>query len=235
MIRLYVPQPLTTGLALELTSQQIHYLLHVMRVKDGQQVLVFNGHDGEWKTEVSNLSKRSCLLSVKEQTQPQQKEDELWLLFATLKPKPQEFLIEKATEVGATHLCPILTERSSVSRFNVEKATQQAIEAAEQSGRTTIPQVFPLQLMQEMLANRSTFGPLIVGDETHKSPPLILLGDKNAKAFMVGPEGGWSPKELEFFRNSEDIYTADLMSNILRAETAGIIGLATLQQIRKYK
>lgn len=235
MIRLYVPQPLAPGLDLELSTQQIHYLLHVMRVKDGQDVLVFNGHDGEWKTKVSNVTKRSCLLSINEQTQPQQEETELWLLFAPLKPKPQEFLIEKATEVGVTHLCPILTERTSVTRFNVEKATQQAIEAAEQSGRITIPQVFPLQPIQEILANRSTVGPLIVGDETHESPPLILLSDSNAKAFMVGPEGGWSSKELEFFRNSEDIYTVDLMSNILRAETAGIIGLATLQQIRKYK
>lgn len=235
MIRLYVSQPLAPGLALELSTPQMHYLLHVMRVKDGQDVLVFNGHDGEWKTRISNLTKRSCLLSTTEQTQPQQKESELWLLFSPLKPKPQQFLIEKATEVGVTHLCPVLTERSSITRFNVEKATQQAIEASEQSGRTTIPQIFPLQPMTEMLTNRSTLGPLIVGDETHKSPPLILLGDSKAKAFMVGPEGGWSPKELELFRNSEDIYTVDLMSNILRAETAGIIGLATMQQIRKYK
>lgn len=235
MIRLFIPQTLAPGLDLEPSTQQIHYLLHVMRVTEGQSILVFNGQDGEWKVEIYNIGKRSCKLKVIEQTRKQTFEEELSLIFSPLKPKPQEFLIEKATEIGATHLYPVTTERSSTPRFNVEKATQQATEAAEQSGRMTIPKIFSLQPLHSVLRNVSSLAPLLVGDETHNGEPLILSKYNHARAFIIGPEGGWTPKELEYFRSSPNIHTVDLMSNILRAETAGIVGLATLQQMRKYK
>lgn len=230
MIRLFVPQKLAPGLVLEPSQQQIHYLLHVMRKKEGGELLVFNGIDGEWVCKVTSIQKRSCQLEVVSKARCQIVEEAMWLLFPPLKSKAQEYLIEKATEVGVTHFQPILTQRTVVTRFNEVKARAQAIEAAEQSERLTVPEFGALRPLTKILEEWDANKTLYVGDETHESEPLMGESVSGDVGFMVGPEGGWTEDELKLLNKNNSVKTVDLGVNILRAETAAVVGLSTLLQ-----
>ncbi len=226
MIRLYLENVLPADHVLSLGETQSHYLLKVMRLKEGDEILVFNGLDGEWKAKLIDSSKKSASLQVQEQTRKQVKGQDLWLLFSPLKPKRQEFLVEKATELGVYCLCPVLCERTSIPKVNLEKMKAHVIEAAEQSGRLNIPDIKPLTPLKKLLENWPLERQLIFGDESLTAPALNTFELKEPLAFLVGPEGGFTSQEFDLLRSKGKGVT--LSSNILRSETAALVGVSYL-------
>lgn len=143
MVRLYVNTSLSKDTLFSVSETRSHYLQKVMRLKEGDTFLVFNGSQGEWSVKITSLAKKATFLQVEDQTRPQQEEGDIWLLFSPLKPKSQAFLEEKATELGVSRLWPIRCERTSVSTLNTAKMEAHVIEATEQSGRLTLPSLYP--------------------------------------------------------------------------------------------
>ncbi len=238
MIRLYVNFPLNTAKNVSLDEAKSHYLQKVMRLRLGDKVLLFNGKEGEWLTEIKEFEKKRTHLEVLSQTAVQSPERDLWMLFSPLKPKRQEFLVEKATELGASCLWPVQCERTSIPRVNIEKMSLHSREAAEQCGRLTLPEVKPLTSLQKVLKEWPKERSLLFGDETLTAPPLseISLDKSKEYAFLVGPEGGFSPQELSLLRALPSGQGVTLNPHILRAETAALVGLSYLQlQLLKTK
>jgi 16S rRNA (uracil1498-N3)-methyltransferase len=231
-IRLYVDLPLETGGVLEPSPAQCHYLLTVMRRRDGDVVLLFNGRDGEWRASVEVFERRRCRLAIGEQSRPQRPEPGPTLLFAPLKRIRQEFLIEKATELGVATLAPVLCRRSVVDRLNRNRLLSIAIEAAEQSGRLTIPEVEQTVPLADRLAERGNGHCLFVGDETGGGLPFAdALEEHGAGDVLIGPEGGFDPEELADLRASQGIVPVSLGPLTLRAETAALAALACWQAL----
>ena len=231
-IRLYVDLPLATGGLLEPSPAQCHYLLTVMRRRDGDVVLLFNGRDGEWRASVEVFERRRCRLTIKDQSRPQRLEPGPALLFAPLKRIRQEFMIEKATELGVATLTPVLCRRSVVDRLNRNRLVNIAIEAAEQSGRLTIPEVDPALPLAERLADRPNGHCLFVGDETGGGQPFAdALEEHGAGDLLIGPEGGFDPEELTELRARAGVVPISLGPRTLRAETAALAALACWQAL----
>lgn len=228
LIRLYVNAPLSKNKDVPLDAPQSHYLQKVMRLKEGAEVSLFNGQEGEWKAQIKAHLKKSTVLTVLKQSRPQEKEGDLWLLFSPLKPKRMEFLVEKATELGVSCLWPIHCERTSLPKVNQGKMETHALEAAEQCGRLTLPEIRPLTKLTDMLNSWPQERRLYFGDETLTAPSLssLKIEKERPKAFLVGPEGGFSEKEFEMLRSLGQGVT--LNRNILRAETAALVGVSLL-------
>jgi len=231
MIRLYVEIPLVANQEVFLDEAQSHYIQKVMRLKERDEVLLFNGVDGEWKALLSRVLKKQTLLQLTSQTKPQSKEADLWLLFSPIKPKRQEFLVEKATELGISCLWPIQCERTSFPKVNLEKMKAHAREASEQCGRLTLPEIKPLTLLSSLLKDWTQNRMLLYGDETLTAPSLGTLSfppDKSI-AFLVGPEGGFTSQEFALLKTHSQAQGVTLNPHILRAETAALVGIGCLQ------
>ena len=231
MIRLFLKTPLIQNRSLTLSDQQSHYLQKVMRLKKGDTLFVFNGTEGEWVATVKELLQKVTVLQIIEQMRPQQEEKDLWLLFSPLKTKRQAFLEEKATELGVTHLWPVRCERTVVTSLNAAKMEAHIIEAAEQSGRVTLPSLRLLTTLPDLLETWPQERVLLFGDETRTAPSIGTIPLDSAKpyAFLVGPEGGFSPHEFSLLRAHASCQGVTLNPNILRAETAALAGVAYLQ------
>ncbi len=231
MIRLYVKSPLLEKQDISLSDVQSHYLQKVMRLKEGDEILLFNGTHGEWLAKITANLKKSTTLLLVSQTRSPQEEGDFWLLFSPLKPKRQEFLEEKATELGVSRLWPIRCERASTLKVNFEKMEAHAIEAAEQCKRLTVPTLKPLTPLSDVLKTWPEDRLLIFGDETLTAPSLgtLAIDAQQSYAFLVGPEGGFSPQELSVLRSHPKTQGVTLNTHILRAETAALVGLSYLQ------
>jgi 16S rRNA (uracil1498-N3)-methyltransferase len=231
-IRLFVDLPLAADVVLEPSAAQSHYLLNVMRQRAGDQVGLFNGRDGEWSALVEPMQRRRCRLTVQQQLRPQAHEPGPALLFGPLRRTRQEFLVEKATELGAASLEPIMTRRSTADRVNLSRLASIAIEATEQCGRLTVPEIMPLQPLEQRLAAWPTGRRLYHADETGGGEPLIdALDDYGEGDLLIGPAGGFEPSELEALRACDDVMAVSLGPLILRSETAAIAALACWQAI----
>jgi 16S rRNA (uracil1498-N3)-methyltransferase len=233
MIRLYVEDPLSENQQINLHESQSHYVQKVMRLKRADLILLFNGKDGEWQARITNLEKKTTGLVLLSQLQPQPRQGNLCLLFSPLKPKRQEFLVEKATELGVSCLWPIRCERTSVPKVNLEKIRAQVREAAEQCGRLDVPEIKDLTPLPHLLNNWPKDGMLIFGDETLTSPSLATVQRDPNKTygFLVGPEGGFTRQEQSLLKSHLQAYGVTLNPHILRAETAALVGVAYLQLV----
>lgn len=226
--RLFRPQAgLSAEAVIELDRTQAHYLLDVMRRKVGDKVRLFNGQDGEWLASVVETARRSCRLGIEEQLRPQHEQPGPTLLFAPIKKARMEILVEKATELGVGRLMPVATRRSMVDKVNTERLSAIAIEAAEQCERLTVPEISELRSLDTALGGWPDEDPVYVADETGGGKPLLqVLKPEDSASFLVGPEGGFDPTELERLGEHPAVVKVDLGPLILRAETAAIVVLA---------
>lgn len=233
-LRLFVEQPLGQGARVAPSAAQSHYLLHVMRARVGDPVSLFNGHDGEWLGQIAESTRRDCVLTCERKTQKQTTDDDLWLVFAPIKKTPADYVTQKATELGVSVLQPVFTRRTVVRRVNAERMRANAIEAAEQSGRLTVPEIRePLELsrlVQEWPRNRN----LLFCDEGG-APPILqsLANTRNGLwAVLTGPEGGFDDDERTLIRALPATVPVSLGKRILRADTAALASLAIWQAQR---
>jgi len=234
-LRLYVDAPLGAGTRVVLGEQQSHYLLHVMRARVGDRVRLFNGCDGEWSAQLSEVAKRAVSLHCDRQIAKQKDVPDIWLCFAPIKKTPADYVVQKATELGVRVLQPVFTRRSIVARLNLERMRANAIEAAEQSGRLSIPETRPPLKFDDLLARWPQDRRLIFCDEAGDAPPIAeaLSNEGNGpSAFITGPEGGFESTERAMLRNQAFVIPVSLGSRILRADTAALAALAIWQSLR---
>ncbi|WP_395462713.1 16S rRNA (uracil(1498)-N(3))-methyltransferase [Wolbachia endosymbiont of Cantharis cryptica] len=221
-IRLYVEEALSQGVSLVLNLQQSHYVCNVMRLKKHDNVSFFNGKDGEWLGEIVDVSHKLAKVTLKECTKQQQYEENLYLYCAMIKSAALDNVIRQATEMGVTCIQFILTKHTAVKNINLSRAKLQAIEAAEQCGRTSVPEILPPINFCDLPDSQDRS--FILCDETGKgkSPNEVLKNKKNV-AIIVGPEGGFSYDEL----NLADKFCQKLSlgKRILRVDTAVVAAL----------
>lgn len=233
-VRLYVEPSLGPDTHMAATEGHAHYLLNVMRARVGHQVLLFNGRDGEWLAAIGETSKRRCVFECLRRTREQSDTPDIWLCFAPIKKTPADYLAQKATELGVRVLQPVTTRRTIVSRVNIERMRANAIEAAEQSDRLTVPEVHEPVALQSLLANWPVERRLIFCDEAGEAPPLELaLRKSNSQSWAVltGPEGGFDPTERDAIRAHPSVIPVSLGLRILRADTAALAALAVWQAL----
>ncbi len=232
--RLFVEEPLAGGEQIDLRGDRANYLLNVLRLRDGDTILVFNGRDGEWRAALSQTTRKSTILVLGDRSRAQETGPDIDYCFAPLKHARLDYMVQKAVEMGARRLRPVMTRRTQSTRVNLERMRANAIEAAEQCGILAIPDVRPDITLERLLATWEDERLLVVCDEgqnpTDPAPVLAAARAGREKfALLVGPEGGFDPAERALFRDSDKIVCISLGPRILRADTAAVAGLALLQ------
>jgi len=226
--RLFVPDTLAQGASVALSPAQAHYLGTVLRAGTGGTARLFNGRDGEWLARITALGRGAASLHVAQQLRPQRPGRDLWLVFALLKRHATDLVVQKATELGAAALLPVLTGRTNAGRVNEARLTAIAVEAAEQSERLTVPAIYPPREFGALLDGWDARRRLVAAVERAELPGIEPIGTAPA-ALLVGPEGGFTAAELDAMRLHAFVQPVSLGPLVLRAETAAIAGLALLQ------
>ena len=245
--RLYVSGALKAEAELALEKPQAHYLRNVLRLKPGDGVLAFNGKDGEWQAVLAEGRKPALVLQ--QQTRPQTAPQDLHYLFAPLKHERLDYMVQKAVEMGVSRLQPVLTQHTQVKRINLERMRANAIEAAEQCGVLSIPEISEPTSFGRALAARKSDRLLVFCDEAAdvKDPMAVLANARQAPsamlpltmssaggsaqplALLIGPEGGFAEEERAALLNQTNVVRLALGPRILRADTAAVAALALIQ------
>jgi 16S rRNA (uracil1498-N3)-methyltransferase len=235
MIRLHVPHDLAPDADLALDEGQSRYLAAVMRRTVGDELLVFNGREGEWRAQVATVGKRAVTVRLLAQERPQSQGPDLDLVIALVKRARLETIVEKAAELGARRVRLAITERTNADHTNVARLQAIAAEAAEQTGRMDVPEVVEPVKLDRLVADWPPERGLLFCDEAGDAKPALdALRDAadGPWAILIGPEGGFSPAEREVLRSLPQAIAASLGPRILRADTAAISAL-TLWQAAK--
>lgn len=233
--RLFVEDDLSEGAAIALARNAAHYLISVLRLKEGGEILVFNGRDGEWRAALAPSGRRGGELRLLARTRPQPEAGGPALLFAPLKHARLDYMVQKAVEMGAGILRPVLTRRTVATRVNLDRMRANAIEAAEQCGILAVPQIAPEVRLEEALAALAPERLVVFCDEDAPlADPVRALSVAGAGevALLVGPEGGFDPAEREAILARPAICRLSLGPRILRADTAAVAALALIQAVR---
>lgn len=234
-IRLFVPDVLGDDAVVVLDQGQTHYLANVMRQKVEDQILLFNGRDGEWLAQIKRISKKAVDLQVVSLSRGQTVTPDLEILFAPVKKLRLDFLVQKATELGVTALTPVITARTNAK---VKRGRMEAnvIEAAEQSGRLDVPQVRPPVSLTALLEDWQEGRGLIFCDEARDAPGLSealqASTHKGPWSLLIGPEGGFSQEERVTLKSFEAALAVSLGPRIMRSDTAALAALAVFQSTR---
>lgn len=231
MIRLYIPQPLSTGAALAPTLEQSRYLTQVMRLKAGDDLLVFNGRDGEWRCSVAEVLKRGCLLKAEERIRDQVRPPDVELILAVVKKSPLEFAVEKATELGVRRIRLVRTARAQPQTIRLDRLETIAVESAEQTGRMDVPEIVASEPLDAILDGWDPDRRLMFCDETGGPPALTALPAAGGAAWgiLIGPEGGFSAGERDRLRALPFTTAVSLGPRVLRADTASVAALTLWQ------
>jgi 16S rRNA (uracil1498-N3)-methyltransferase len=230
--RLFVDPALAPGQAVPLARDRVHYLMHVLRLKEGDSVRAFNGSSGEWLCRLATEGRRAFVLRPEEQIALPQVLPDIDYLFAPLKHARLDYLAQKATEMGCRRLRPVFTERTQAERVNIDRMKANAIEAAEQCDMVAVPEVLPPARLPQVLGDWEADRQLIWCDETRpgEDPLAVLAGlTRGPLAVLIGPEGGFTDSERETLRRHGNAHAVGLGPRIMRADTAAVAALALVQ------
>ena len=227
--RLFYSNKLKTGIISRLSEKQSHYIKNVIRLKVGDKISLFNSQDGEWDVKILDQGKIFTEFKVEKLSRPLSKEKDIWLAFSPIKKGPQDFMIQKTTELGIQKFIPVLCERSVVREINIKRAEKIITEACEQSNRITVPKIQGLQRLDEFIKNFPDNGKIVFCDINSESKDLKnKLPKKNPICILIGPEGDFSEEERQFITNYKNVISITLAKNILRSETAAIASTTIL-------
>jgi 16S rRNA (uracil1498-N3)-methyltransferase len=235
--RLFVEAPLAAGAQLELGRDHTNYLLTVLRMKRDEALILFNGRDGAWMAKIVDDHRKGATLEVVVQTQHQTPESDLWFGFAPLKTARLDYLVQKATEMGAGVIQPVITRYTQIQKLRTDKLVANVIEAAEQCEVLTVPAVAEEIALADLLAHWQRdhgLRRLILCDEGAPSAsPTTQLADLDGLpvGLLVGPEGGFSEEERQLLQAQPYVISISLGPRILRADTAAVAALAVVQSI----
>lgn len=237
--RLYLTADLEVDCLVNADERATHYLRNVMRRDVGDPVVLFNGRDGEFSGEIAEIGKRGASFRVTGLRRPQIGVPDVWLCFAPLKKDATDFLIEKATELGAAAFQPVFTKHTASTRLNLDRLEANAIEAAEQTERLCLPEIRAPQSLGDLLRDWPVQRKLILCAEAGPAAPIgealsrlkQSVTISNAWAILCGPEGGFARSELDLLSNLPFVTPVGLGPRILRADTAALTALAVFQSI----
>ncbi len=234
--RLYVDAKLAEGEQISLAQDQSHYLTNVMRARLGDRVALFNGQQGEWASTITSVQKRAVTLAISEKIREQRAEPDLWLAFAPIKKARLDFIAQKATELGVSHLFPVMTRRTIVDRVKTERLHANAIEAAEQCERLTVPSVGEPVKLEKLITDWPSERRLMFCDEDLSGEPAPLALNNVATkaepgpwAILIGPEGGFDNHERALIRSLPNTTVCSLGPRVLRADTAAMAAISLWQ------
>jgi len=239
--RVYVDAPLAVGGEVALDRDRANYLLNVLRLKHGDAVLLFNGHDGEWRATLVGSGKRGLVATADERLREQPRANDLHFLFAPLKHARLDYLVQKAVELGASRLQPVITRHTQVARVNLERMRANVVEAAQQCGVLNLPDVAEPEPLRSLV--NADGGRLLVfcdEDAEVKDPvaalaaarlPAEAVGATYPMAVLIGPEGGFAADEREMLLRRPNVVRLSLGPRILRADTAAVAALALVQAV----
>jgi 16S rRNA (uracil1498-N3)-methyltransferase len=233
--RLFVDAPLSAGQTVELERNQSNYLGNVLRLAAGATILVFNGRDGEWQAQIAGR-KRPDSLTIVARTRPQDLLPDIAYVFAPLKHARLDYMVQKAVEMGASSLQPVLTRFTQVSRVNSERMRANVIEAAEQCGILSLAAVAEPVTLDRYLGQRDVARLLVFCDEAADvADPLQALAREQAASggvdILIGPEGGFAEEERAILLRQPRNVRLSLGPRVLRADTAGVAALALVQAV----
>ena len=229
--RLFVRTALGQGAPVELDAKQANYLGNVLRMGVGAELLLFDGASGEWLARIAEAGKKRMTLSVEQRTREAETIPDVWLAFAPVKRAQTDWLVEKATELGVARLIPVLTERTIAERVRLERLEAIAIEAAEQCGRTRLPEIDEPLTLSRFLASRDEARRLYFADEVRDGKAAADAFRAGPALILIGPEGGFTDSERELIRSGENSVAISLGPRILRAETAALAALASYMAV----
>ena len=246
--RIYLDQPLAAGQEVSLGRDQTNYLLNVLRRKRGDEVLLFNGRDGEWRAELTGTGKRSLTATAGEQLREQPRPRDLHFLFAPLKHARLDYLVQKAVEMGASRLQPVMTQHTQSARINLARMQANVIEAAQQCGILTLAEVMEPVPFKRIVGSANPDRLLVFCDEDAEvKDPVAALAEARpqgsallpaeaaraglALAVLIGPEGGFAEEERAALLKRPNTVRIALGPRILRADTAAVAALALVQAV----
>ncbi len=226
-IRIYFPKKISLKQTVIITTKQFHYLINVMRKKKDDTLLIFNSVDGEYLAKISHIYKKNIVLIIVKKIRVVETEIDLWVLFAPVKKTPTEYIMQKATELGATKIFPVITDRTYTKQINLKRMQDIVIEASEQCERLTIPEIFDLRKLKDLIESWDKKRIILYGDETIRNQDEIKLDfqniySKSSGAILIGPEGGFSNYEIDYLKKKPFIKPINLGPRILRSDTAVI-------------
>lgn len=229
--RLFIRQPLAVNKEIKIEGAQASYLIRVLRMQVGAEILLFNGQDGEWLAKLIGIEKKFVVVQLIQQERLQTTHSNLIYCFAPLKNARLDYMVQKAVEMGVSILQPVITHHTQVTRINMARMEANVIEASEQCGILSLPECVPAVSIEELLARWDTTRPLFFCDEAHKSHnPLHLLKNYEimTSGVLIGPEGGFSEEERNFLKKHPFVIPISLGPRILRADTAAVAAFALL-------
>ncbi len=228
--RLFVRQQLSAGDSVVLDRSQANYLGNVLRLGEGDELLLFDGRSGEWLARISAAAKREMTLFVERNTREAETIPDVWLAFAPVKRTQTDWLVEKATELGVARMLPTITQRTIVERVRVERLEGIAIEAAEQCGRTRLPAIEEPLPLRHLMDRRDPSRTLYFADEAggEWAPDAFTKGPS---MILIGPEGGFTDQERALIRAAPNSVPVSLGPRILRAETAALAALTVYMAV----
>ena len=229
IIRLFFSATLSADMIDKLDKSQSHYLTKVMRIKENEVFSLFN-KDGEWEAKVLEISKNIVEFKTTKQLRQKENFKELWLAFSPIKSNFQNFMIQKATELGVTRFLPIIFDRTVVRKINKDRLEKIVIEASEQSNRINVPIVEESQNLNNFL--KTTSIDLIFTDlnSNNKKIDKSKLTDKPV-CIIVGPEGDFSEAERQKILSFKGVQSIKINENILRSETAVISAISIINYV----
>jgi 16S rRNA (uracil1498-N3)-methyltransferase len=222
--RLFVRAALSEGVSVALDAKQANYLGNVMRLAAGAELLVFDGESGEWLACIADAGKKRMTLAVGRRTREPEDIPDVWLAFAPVKRTQTDWLVEKATELGTARLLPVMTQRTVAERVRMDRLESIAIEAAEQCGRTRLPEISEPVSLKQLLADWDASRTLYFADEGGGEPVADAF-QRGPALILTGPEGGFTDEERGAIRAAPNAVAVSLGPRILRAETAALAAL----------
>jgi 16S rRNA (uracil1498-N3)-methyltransferase len=232
--RLFLQAALAEGTTVALSAGQANYVNNVLRLKEGDAILVFNGRDGEWRAGIADAGKRGASVRIGAQVRGQEEGPDIDYLFAPLKRARLDYMVQKATEMGVGRLQPVLTRRTTPERVNLERMRANAIEAAEQCGILRIPEVIAPRKLAALVADWDCGRALIFCDEqSEERCPFTTLARvrPGPLALLVGPEGGFDESERALLTSKPFVTSISLGPRVLRADTAAVAALALVNGV----
>ena len=233
-IRLHIPDKLIPHKRLIISLKQSHYLINVMRKKIDENLLIFNDVCGEYLAKIEKIEKKKVSLNILRKLRNPEIKNDIWVMFAPVKKTPNEYIIQKATELGVSKILPILTERTITQKLNLNRLNDIAIEAAEQCERITIPEILPPQKIIKVIQDWDDKRKILFCDETirhqvENNSSNDKLSPYSSGAILIGPEGGFSSDEIKYIRQKNFVIPINLGPRILRSDTAVITALTIWQ------
>ena len=233
-IRLYISDKLIPDKRLIISLKQSHYLINVMRKKIDENLLIFNADCGEYLAKIQKIEKKKVSLNILQKLRNREIQNDIWVMFAPVKKTPNEYIIQKATELGASKIFPILSERTITQKLNLNRLNDIAIEASEQCERITIPEIFYPKKLIEVIRDWDDKRKILFCDETirHQVEDISSnnhLLPNSSGAILIGPEGGFSSDEIKYIKQKNFVIPINLGPRILRSDTAVITALTIWQ------